>query len=336
MTPMPAADRTEWVCAPGRIAVIGAGVIGSSWAAHFLGQGTSVVVSDPAPNAEPRVREAVESMWPAVQARATGGKTVPEDWGERLTFEVDPVAAAAQADFIQENTPENPDLKLELIALLDEAARPDVLIASSSSALLPSRLQEKCRRAPERVLVGHPFHPPHLVPLVEVVGGRRTADSAVDGAMRLYTELGKRPIRLRAEAVGHVANRLQAALWREAFSLVDKGVASVEDVDLAVSEGPGLRWALLGPFVTLGLTGGAGGMRQTLDHLGGTMENIWADFTTPRLHGGLADAVASGTEELTRRMGTIATQEHRDGLLIDLLRLKGSDNGMETEGDHDA
>ena len=162
---------------------------------------------------------------------------------------------------MQENAPERLDLKLDLYGEIDAVAGPDVVIASSSSGLMPTELQQGCARHPERVLVGHPFNPPHLIPLVEVVGGEATSEAAIEQAMATYASIGKSPIRIRVELPGHVTNRLQAALWREAYWLVEQGVVSVADVDRAISSGPGLRWALLGPFATQHLSGGDGGNR---------------------------------------------------------------------------
>ena len=226
-----------------RVAVVGTGVIGASWAAHFLAHGLDVVATDPAPGAEERLRADVAAHWPRARAdrstarRRTGCRSPPT-----------PAEAVADADFVQENGPEREDVKHALFAVLDEAARPEVVLASSSSGLLPSAIARGCPRHPERVLIGHPFNPPHLIPLVEVVPGEKTAEEAVDAAMAFYTAVGKRPIRLRQELPGHVANRLQAALWQEAYSLVDRGVATVADIDTAIAHGPGLRWAVLGPF----------------------------------------------------------------------------------------
>ena len=188
-------------------------------------------------------------------------------------------------------------MKREIVAVLDQSARSDVLLASSSSGLLPSTFQDACAYYPERVLVAHPFNPPHLVPLVEVVAGRQTSEAAVDSALEVFRHLGKRPIRIRRELPGHVANRLQAALWREAYHLVGEGVASVEDVDIAISAGPGLRWALLGPFATQHLSGG-GGLEHLLQHLGPPMIDWWNDLGTPAL---IATLVAGVREEFAGR-----------------------------------
>jgi carnitine 3-dehydrogenase len=299
-------------------AVVGTGVIGAGWAACFLAHGLDVVATDPAPGAEERLHAAVESHWPILERLGlAGGASV-----DRLAFVPDAAQAVEAADFVQENGPERPDLKRELFAAMDRAARPDVVLASSSSGLPPSVIQDGCDLHPERVVVGHPFNPPHLVPLVEVVGGRRTDDAAVDRAMAFYAAVGKRPIRLRMELPGHVANRLQAALWREAYSLVDRGAASVADIDAAIAHGPGLRWALIGPFVNQHLSGGEGGLRHVLDHLGPPMEAWWDDLGDPRLSPDLVDRAVAGVDEELATVDPAALVRARDELLVALVDAK--------------
>ncbi|MFC4948182.1 3-hydroxyacyl-CoA dehydrogenase NAD-binding domain-containing protein [Pseudonocardia sp. GCM10023141] len=300
------------------VAVVGTGVIGASWAAHFLGRGLDVVATDPAAGAEERLRADVAAHWPTISRLGL----VPGASPERLTFTTDVAAAAAGADFVQENGPERPEVKHRLFAVLDAAARPDVVLASSSSGLLPSVIAQGCPAHPERVVVGHPFHPPHLIPLVEVVPGERTSEEAVERAMAFYTAAGKRPIRLRHELPGHVANRLQAALWREAYSLVDRGVASVADIDTAISQGPGLRWAVLGPFANQHLSGGAGGIAHVLEHLGPPTEAWWRDLGDPTL---TPELVAKLVDGVAAELGGVTTDElaaRRDAVLHTLLVAK--------------
>ncbi|MFJ4091762.1 3-hydroxyacyl-CoA dehydrogenase NAD-binding domain-containing protein [Kitasatospora sp. NPDC089913] len=287
-----------------KVAVVGTGVIGASWTTLFLLHGHEVLACDPAPGAEERLRAAV-----AADQR-------------RLSFVPDLAEAVADADFVQENGPERPDLKDELFAALDAAAPPGTVLASSSSGLTPSRIQRACTAHPERVLVGHPFNPPHLVPLVEVVPGERTAEAAVETAVRFYRSLGRRPIRLRQELPGHVANRLQAALWREAYSLVERGAASVADIDAAIAHGPGLRWALLGPFLNQHLSGGPGGIAHVLEHLGPPMEEWWADLGTPRLTPALKHAIAEGVDDALAGTTAADLVAERDALLSLLLDAK--------------
>lgn len=300
-----------------RIAVVGCGVIGASWAAHFLARGFEVAVTDPEPGAEGRLRQVVDAAWPVLEriGLARGASR------DRLRFEADLPSAVREADFVQENGPERLDVKRDLIARIDEGTREDVLIATSSSGILISELQSAARN-PGRVLVGHPFNPPHLIPLVEVVGGALTSPETIQRALHFYEAIGKKPIHIRREVRGHVANRLQAALWREAFHLVSSGVASVADVDAAISHGPGLRWALLGPFLNLHLSGGAGGIAHTLEHLGPPMQDWWRDLgevsLTPEVK---SDAVEGVNDELDGR-SLAAMVRQRDDVLLMLLDLK--------------
>jgi carnitine 3-dehydrogenase len=295
------------------VAVVGTGVIGASWAAHFLAHGLDVVATDPAPGAEERLRADVTAILPPEDAAIT-----------RLRFAADPGEAAAAADFVQENGPEREDVKHALFAVLDEAARPDVILASSSSGLLPSVIARGCPRHPERVVIGHPFNPPHLIPLVEVVPGHDTAPEVVDRAVAFYTSVGKRPIRLSRELPGHVANRLQAALWQEAYSLVERGVATVADIDTAIAYGPGLRWAVLGPFLNQHLSGGAGGLAHVLAHLGPPTEEWWRDLGRVHLTPELAETLVAGVD--AERAGTDdrALVAARDAVLHRLLAAKAA------------
>ena len=258
------------------VAVLGTGTIGASWAAFFLSRGLSVAASDPASHAEGFLRHFIETAWPTLERLGLHPGADPA----RLTFTPDPVAAVEGAGWVQENGPERIDVKVALFEQIGAALPPEAIIASSSSTLLPTAMQARCRH-PERLVLGHPFNPPHLIPLVEVVGGERTSPEAVDRAMAFYAAIGKHPIRLLKEMPGHVSNRLQAAIWREAAYLVEQGVVSVEDVDAAVSHGPGLRWAIMGPILTYHLGGGAGGLRYLMDHIG--VAQLWPDLGTPAM-----------------------------------------------------
>jgi 3-hydroxyacyl-CoA dehydrogenase len=301
------------------VAIVGAGSIGASWAALVLARGLDVVATDPAPGAEERLRDTVGERLREL------GVTAGE---ERTRFVTDAAEAVTGADLVLESGPERLELKRELFTVLDAAAAPDVLLASSSSGLGPSSFQVGCRH-PERVLVTHPFNPPHLVPLVEVVGGGQTSLEAVESAMAVMRHLGKQPIRLRRELPGHVANRLQAALWREAYHLVGEGVVSVSDLDLAISSGPGLRWALLGPFATQHLSGGPGGLGHVLEHLGPPMVEWWDDLGSPELTPELVATLVAGVrDELGGREEAVTAV--RDQALRELLETKkrlGLDTG---------
>ncbi|MEC4722084.1 3-hydroxyacyl-CoA dehydrogenase NAD-binding domain-containing protein [Noviherbaspirillum sp. CPCC 100848] len=301
------------------VAVVGTGVIGASWAACFLAQGLDVSCTDPSAGAEDRLRAAIGRHWPSLEKLGL----VAGASRERLRFSADLETALQGADFVQENGPENEQLKIDLFRRMDAVLPAHVILASSSSGLLMSKVQSACRH-PERVLLGHPFNPPHMIPLVEVIGGQQTSVQAVQQAMDFYAAIGKRPIHPRKEVKGHIANRLQAALWREAFHLVEQGVATVSDIDTAIAYGPGLRWALMGPFVNLHLSGGEGGMRHLLDHLGPPIENWWADLGTPSITQALKEQIVAGVDqELDGTQQDLLTAE-RDQLLIGLLQAKAA------------
>jgi 3-hydroxyacyl-CoA dehydrogenase len=311
MAPLPNAALEE------RVAVIGAGTIGVSWAAYFLARGYDVNVTDPVRTAV-SIRHAVSDLWPTLErvGLAPGASL------ERLHVVADPSVAVDGAGFVQENGPEDESLKIELFSRLDAAAPTKTVIASSSSGLLMSRIQSRCKH-PERCVIGHPFNPPHLMPLVEVVAGEQTGEASIAEAMSFYRQIGKYPIRIRKEMPGHIANRLQAALWREAVHLVDTGVASVADIDAAVAYGPGLRWALMGPSLTFHLAGGDGGMQHFLDHLAGPMQSWWDDLGTPSLTTQIRHKLVEGViaEAEGRSIADIARE--RDAFLEELLRLLG-------------
>ncbi len=271
----------------GHVAVLGTGTIGASWAAYFLSRGLSVAASDPAPHAEGFLRHFVEQAWPTLERLGLHADADPS----RLRFTSDPVDAVQGAGWVQENGPERIELKVALFEQISAGLPPDAILASSSSTLLPTAMQARTRH-PERLVLGHPFNPPHLIPLVEVVGGERTSPEAVDRAMRFYAAIGKHPIQLMKEMPGHVSNRLQAALWREAAYLVEQGVVSVADVDAAVSQGPGLRWAIMGPIMTYHLGGGAGGLRYLLDHI--PVAKLWPDLGTPVMTPAFEQALIDG------------------------------------------
>src|SRR6267143_6860166 len=243
-----------------RVAIVGTGVIGASWAAQYLARGFEVIATDPAPNAEANLRKYVEEAWPAL----TDIGLSPGASRDRLAFTSAMNKALAQADFVQENGPERPDFKIKLFADIDHATPPDSIIASSSSGLTMTVIQSNCER-PERCIIGHPFNPPHIIPLVEVVGGAKTSPDAVQQAMAFYASIGKKPMHLKKELPGHVANRLQAALFREVAYLIEQDVLSVADADDAVSWGPGLRWGVMGPNLQFHLAGGSGGIQHFLE-----------------------------------------------------------------------
>ncbi len=299
------------------IGIVGTGVIGASWAAFYLARGFDVVATDPAAGAEEKLRALVATYWDAL-TRMGLDQGASQD---RLAFDADLATALQGAEFVQENGPERVDIKRQLLAEITAVVGPDVIVATSTSGIMISDVQDAAEN-PGRIVLGHPFHPPHLIPLVEVVGGKATRPDVVEETVAFYTSLGKKPIRLHREVAGHIANRLQAALWREAFYLVSKGVASVADIDTAIAHGPGLRWALLGPFMNLHLSGGAGGIGHAIDHLGPPIESWWRDLGEVSFTAALRQEAVDGiVDELDGRDLAQVTAA-RDDVLVHLLALK--------------
>ena len=300
------------------VAVIGTGVIGASWTALFLAHGLDVTATDVAPGAEERLREYVRNAGPALQRL---GAPSAEAAG-RLSFTDDLAAAVAGADLVQENGPERIDFKSSLYGKLDVLLPPEVIIASSSSGLTMSEIQLSCRAHPERCVIGHPFNPPHLIPLVEIVGGAQTSEDTIRRVTEFYTALGKRTIRLHKEVPGHVANRLQAALWREVVHLVDSGVVSVADADTAVCWGPGLRWGVMGPNLLFHLGGGAGGIEHFFDQFTGPMTAWWKVLGAPEITPALRKKIVAGVleEAGTRTLDDLAGRRDED--LLGLLAVR--------------
>jgi 3-hydroxyacyl-CoA dehydrogenase len=301
-----------------RIAIVGTGVIGASWAAEFLAKGFDVVATDPAPNAEANLRKYIDGAWPALTAFGLA-KGASRD---RLSFTLDMKAALSDADLVQENGPERKDFKIQLFADMDAAAPPDSLIASSSSGLTMSVMQSACKR-PERCVIGHPFNPPHMIPLVEVVGGERTSPEAVQRAIQFYSSIGKKPIHLRKEVVGHVANRLQAAIYREVVNLIHLGVLDVTDADVAVCWGPGLRWGVMGPNLLFHLGGGQGGIQHFMDHLSGPLASWWKDLGNfTEWPDGVKEVIVDGVRAEADGRSVDELAQMRDEVLLELVKVR--------------
>ena len=294
-----------------RLALVGGGVIGSGWAARALAHGLDVVATDPAPGAEGKMRAAVENAWPALQR--VGLK--PGADLTRLRFVKSVEEAVAEADFIQESAPEREDLKRRLHAQIDAAAKPDAVIASSSSGLLPSRFQADCKH-PERVVVGHPFNPVYLLPLVEVLGGERTSPEAIDRAMAFYRSIGMHALKVRTEVPGYIADRLQEALWREALHMVSEGVATTSEIDDSIRFGPGLRWSFFGTCLIFHMAGGDEGMKHMLAQFGPALELPWTKLKAPKLTDELTQRMVEGTQAQAQGRSVKELERFRDDCLI--------------------
>jgi carnitine 3-dehydrogenase len=304
-----------------RIAIVGTGVIGASWAAYYLARGFDVVATDPGPQAEANLRKYVDDAWLLL----TQVGLSPGASRDRLTFTPDMSRALEQADWVQENAPERPDFKIKLFAQMDEATPPNSVLASSSSGITMDVIQSGCKR-PERCVIGHPFNPPHVVPLVEVVGGAKTSEATIERAMAFYAGIGKKPVRLHKALPGHVANRFQAALYKEVLYLVQQGVLSVTDADVAVSYGPGIRWGVMGPSLQWHVGGGQGGIQHFMEHLmdplAGMMKTLGTPEITPQLKQTVVDAVLK--EAAGRSVEQLAREEN--AILIGLLKQRAAAN----------
>src|SRR5438105_10562890 len=301
-----------------RIAIIGTGVIGASWTALFLARGLQVVATDVAPNAEAALRKFVDAAWPALKRLGLS----PGASQSNLSFTPALAQAVADADLVQENGPERVDFKQKLYGELDQTLPPDVIIASSSSGLTMSEIQKGARSHPERCVIAHPFNPPHLIPLVEIVGGAKTSEETIRRAAEFYTSIGQRTVRLNKELPGHVANRLQAALGREVYHLVSEGVVRAADVDTALSWGPGRRWGVTGNMMLNHLGGGPGGIEHFFQQFTGPMTAWWktlgSPVLTPEVQKKLIDSVHA--EVGSRSIGEL--EARRDEVLLGLLELR--------------
>jgi carnitine 3-dehydrogenase len=300
------------------VACVGSGVIGGGWAAYFLAHGYDVVAWDPAPDAETRLRHLVDQAWPALTeiGLADGADR------DRLSFVPELADAVSGADFVQESAPEDLGLKIGLLADIDAATPPDVVVSSSTSGYGMSEMQVKCTH-PERMVVGHPFNPPYLIPLVEVVGGDATSADVVAWTSEFFKVAGKSVITMDREVPGFIANRLQEALWREALHMVAAGEATVEQIDLSITDGPGLRWPVQGPCLTFHLAGGQGGMAHMLDHFGPSLQSPWTRLVAAELTPELRDEMVAGCEREAAGRSIDELIAERDRGVIAVLRALG-------------
>ena len=301
-----------------RIAIIGTGVIGASWAALFLAKGLDVVATDVAPGAEAALKRFVATAWPALQrlGLASGASQ------SRLSFTAALADAVKDADLVQENGPEKIDFKKTLYRQLDELLHPSTIIASSSSGLTMSEIQSGAAIHPERCVIAHPFNPPHLIPLVEIVGGTRTSEETIRRADEFYTSIGQRTVRLNKEMPGHVANRLQAALSREVYYLVAEGVVSAADVDTALCWGPGLRWGIMGSMMLNHLGGGPGGIEHFFHQFTGPMTAWWKTLGSPVLTPEVQKKLIDGVHAEAGSRTIDELEAERDEMLLGLIELR--------------
>ena len=305
-----------------KVAIVGTGLIGASWAAQYLASGLDVIATDPAPNAEANLRKGVDEAWKllTVIGLASGASR------DRLTFTADMKEAVSKADFVQESVPERPDMKVKVFAQMDEAAPPDTILASSASGITMDIIQSRCKH-PERCVLGHPFNPPHVIPLVEVVGGPKTSEAVIERTMKFYASIGKKPIRLRKALPGHVGNRLQVALYKEVLYLIQQGVLSVEDADIAVSYGPGLRWGVMGPSLQWHLAGGPGGMRHFVEKFMDGFVGLMKKLEMPDVTPALMQTVIDGVQKEANGQSVEQLAQAENKLVVELIALRAKAGG---------
>ncbi len=298
-----------------RTAVLGAGVIGASWTALFAAAGLDVDIYDPSPTGEADVKAYVERAWPTLEKL---GLAKPGRQGA-MRFHGSAAAAVCDAQFIQENVPERLDVKHDLFREIEPELSPQCIVSSSASGLMVSEMQTGWQD-PSRFILGHPFNPPHLIPLVELLGNDRTAEGVLEVAEVFYESIGKVTIRVGREVPGHIANRLQAALWREAIHLVETGVGSVEDVDKAVWAGPGLRWAAMGPHMLFHLAAGPGGLGEFCNRYRPSFDRWWRDLGEPELTPELSAQLSAGVNEEANDATVADLAGNRDDLIVAMLK----------------
>ncbi|QCY09404.1 3-hydroxyacyl-CoA dehydrogenase NAD-binding domain-containing protein [Pseudomonas sp. MPC6] len=301
------------------VAVLGAGVIGASWTALFLASGRNVAVFDPAEGMETFVRDYVKAAWPTL----TELDLVKADAPGELSFHATAAEAVKSADFIQESVPERINIKHALYAEIEPVLKAGAIVASSASGLPLSEMQAGWKN-PSHFILGHPFNPPHLIPLVELMVNDETAKGVIELAEKFYELVGKVTIRVNREVPGHVANRLQAALWREAIHLVKIGAASVKDVDTAVWAGPGLRWAAMGPTMLFNLGGGPGGLESFCEKYTESFHRWWDDLGNPRLDAETSALLVEGVNEESQGASQADLSNARDALITAMLKTTAS------------
>ncbi len=298
------------------LGIAGSGVIGAGWAARAMAHGVDVIAYDPFPGSEQAMCDKVERAWPSM-IKLMGGKS---DTTGTLTFTTELKEMCQAADWIQEAAPEREDLKISLYEQMDDLAEPSVVIASSSSGFLPTRLQSKCKH-PERVIIGHPFYPVYLLPLVETVAGEKTLPETMDRADAFYRGIGMFPLRLKKEIDGYICDRLQEAMWREALNVLDLGVGTTEDIDRAIIYSAGLRWSIMGSFLHYHTAGGDGGMRSFMTQFDPSLELPWTDLKFPEWSDELTDKLIGGCEAQAEGKTIAEWESKRNDVLVDIMHV---------------
>ena len=300
-----------------KIAVIGAGVIGSGWVVRFLAYNKKVIVYDQDPKLKKKVISEIKRAWPFVKKLFNKKKLKLENFKYVTNIE----DALKDADFIQECAPENYKLKTKLMKIIGKYSKINAIISSSSSGLLPSKIYSKCKN-PSRAIIAHPFNPVYMLPGIEIVPGRKTSAKTLKKAKKFYESISMNPIMLKKELPGFLSDRLQEALWREALHIVNEGYASTQDLDRAVEDGPGMRWSLMGTFLTFHLAGGKAGMKHMLEQFGPALKLPWTKLKAPKLSKKLSNRVISGTKKQSRGKSVDTIAKIRDEYLLNLQKLR--------------
>jgi carnitine 3-dehydrogenase len=298
------------------VGIAGTGLIGAGWAARCMYRGIDVIAYDVTPAAEAKLKAQIKTAWPSLEALL--GKRKKKG---KLKFTTDLNEMASKADFIHEAAPEREDLKIRLFSQIDAIAPKHVIIASSSSGFLPTNLQSQCTHHPERVIIGHPFNPVYLLPLVEIVPGEKTSAQAMDAAAVYFEAIGMQVLRLKKEIMGYVCDRLQEALWRESLHILDKDIATTGDIDDSIVYSAGMRWAFMGSFLTYHLAGGPGGMRHFISQFDPTLELDWTDLKFPKWNAALEKRLVEGCEAQAGKKTVAQLEAKRNAILVDMMKL---------------
>ena len=297
------------------VSIIGTGVIGAGWAARFIASGHHVQAYDPSPRSLKKLKTDVKKALISLSKIGLHKNASIKN----LTYHNNLKDALKDTSFVQENAPEKEKLKTSLLKEIDQLLDKKILIASSSSGLLPTKIQSKCK-FPNRVLIGHPFNPVYLLPLVEIVKGKKTSQQSALKLKKIYESIGMKPLMVRKEIEGYISDRLQEALWRESLHLIKDGIASTEEIDDAIVYGPGLRWAFMGVCLTFHLAGGEEGMKHMLEQFGPALKLPWTKLKAPELNKKLKGRMISGTKKQASKFSIDDLEKQRDLFLIEIMK----------------
>ena len=300
-----------------KVAVIGTGVIGAGWIIRCLAHNKIVYAFDKDPKLKNSLIKEIKRTWPFVKKLFKKNKLNLKNFYYFTSLE----KTLKDADFIQECATENYALKTKLMSTIGNYAKPNAIISSSSSGLLPSRIYSKCKN-PQRSLIGHPFNPVYLLPAVEIVPGKKTSSKYLNQAKNFYKSISMNPIMVKKELPGYLSDRLQEALWREGLHIINEGYATTEDLDRAIEDGPGLRWSLMGTFLTFHLAGGKAGMKHMLEQFGPALKLPWTKLKAPKLTKNLSSRIISGTKNQSKGKSVSMISNIRDEYLVELQMMR--------------